>query len=146
MVIVAALQFGIEMFMVRNYAAATVFITAIALTISSGTHRLDVGALVLDRGLDTLIGCGAGLAVYLLMVRRQEASRIHRAIAEVLRRTTTVTTFLADGAESSLAGRAARRPCRRASSICTSPTMPRVMACAPTVRPPTGLPRSSQQP
>lgn len=108
-VIVAALQFGIEMFMVRNYAAATVFITAIALTISSGTHRLDVGALILDRGLDTLIGCGAGLAVYLLMVRRQEASRIHRAIAEVLRRTTTVTTFLADGAESSLAGRAARR-------------------------------------
>lgn len=107
--IVTGLQFCIEMFIVANYAMATVFITAIALTISSGTHRVDVAALVVDRGLDTLIGCGVGVLVYLVMARRQEARRIHTAIADVLKRTVTVTEFLAHGTPTSFAARDARR-------------------------------------
>lgn len=107
--VVAGLQFCIEMYILANYALATVFITAIALTISSGTHRVDVGVLVADRATDTVIGCGVGVLVYLLMARRQEARRIHAAIAEVLQRTATVSEFLARGAPRSLEARDARR-------------------------------------
>ena len=107
--IVVTLQFCIEMFVVANYAVATVFITAIALSISAGTRRVDIGALILDRGLDTVIGCGVGLTVYLLMSRRQESRRIHAEISGVLGHIITVTGFLADGTPRSLAARAARR-------------------------------------
>jgi len=107
--VVVALQFCIEMFVVSNYALATVFITAIALTISAGTHRVDSGALILDRGLDTLIGCGVGVAVYLMMSHRQESRRIHAEIGGVLGHIIEVTEFLAEGKPRSLQARAARR-------------------------------------
>ncbi|WP_099021684.1 FUSC family protein [Mycolicibacterium palauense] len=108
-VVVALLQFAIEMFVVRNYAIATVFITAIALTISSGTHRVDVGGVVADRGLDTVIGCGVAIVVYLVLAPRQEAHRIGEAIAALLEDAATATAFLARGDASSLAARGARR-------------------------------------
>lgn len=107
--VVAGLQFCIEMYVVANYALATVFITAIALTISSGTHRVDIGALILDRGLDTVLGCGVGIAVYLTLARRQEARRVHVAIAEVLARTATATELLACDSPRSIPARSARR-------------------------------------
>lgn len=107
--VVAGLQFCIEMYVVANYALATMFITAIALTISSGTHRVDIAALILDRGLDTVLGCGIGVLVYLTLARRQEASRVHSAIAEVLARTATATEFLAKDSPRSIPARSARR-------------------------------------
>lgn len=107
--VVALLQFGIEMYAVANYALATVFITAIALTISAGTHQVDSGALLLDRGLDTLLGCGVGLAVFLALARRQEGRRIHTEIGVVLRRIVAVSEFLAAETPQSLSARAARR-------------------------------------
>ncbi|MCB1266433.1 MAG: FUSC family protein [Mycobacterium sp.] len=106
---VAGLQFCIEMYIVANYALATMFITAIALTISSGTHRVDIGALILDRGLDTVLGCAVGVLVYLTLARRQEASRLHGAIAEVLARTAGATEFLARNSPRSIPARSARR-------------------------------------
>lgn len=108
-VIVAGLQFCIEIYVVANYALATVFITAIALTISSGTHRVDIGALILDRGLDTALGCGVGVVVYLTLARRQEANRLHAAIAEVLARTATATEFVVRDSPQSIPARSARR-------------------------------------
>ncbi len=107
--VVAVLQFAIELYVVSNYALATVFITAIALTIASGSRRVDITGLVLDRGLDTAIGCAAGIAVYLLVARRQEAHRITGAIVDMLRDVTNVTTFLRRGDACSLAARDARR-------------------------------------
>lgn len=107
--VVAVLQFAIELFVVRNYGLATVFITGIALTIASGVGRTDVGVLMLDRGADTVIGCGVGLAVYLLAVRRQEAHRISESVVGVIDDTIAATRFLADGDADSLAARAARR-------------------------------------
>ncbi|OPX06506.1 hypothetical protein B1790_27210, partial [Mycobacterium sp. AT1] len=56
-VILAALQLTIEMLVVRHYGLASVFITAAALTIATGSHRVDVGELLLARGSDTLVGC-----------------------------------------------------------------------------------------
>ena len=107
--VVAALQFVIELFVVTHYGLATVFITAMALTIASGGGRTDIGELVIDRGVDTAIGCGTGLVVYLLAVRRQEAHRIGEALVAMLGRTSTATGFLARGDAASLASRAARR-------------------------------------
>lgn len=107
--VVAALQFAIELVVVRNYGLATVFITGIALTIASAGGRTDVGVLILDRGADTAIGCGVGLAVYLLAVRRQEAHRIDESVVSALEGTIAATRFLARGDADSLASRAARR-------------------------------------
>nr|MCH9732662.1 FUSC family protein [Actinomycetes bacterium] len=107
--VVFMLQFAIELFIVTNYALATVFITAIALTIATGSRPVDVTELVIDRGLDTAIGCAAGLMVYLLVARRQEVNRISDAIADMLGAATTATLFLARGEVSTLAARGARR-------------------------------------
>ncbi|MGB0970424.1 MAG: FUSC family protein, partial [Mycobacterium sp.] len=107
--VVIVLQFAIELFVVTNYALATVFITAIALTIATGSRRVDVTELVVDRGLDTAIGCAAGVMVYLLVARRQEVNRITEAIDDMLRCTVTITRFLARGEISTLAARGARR-------------------------------------
>ena len=107
--VVAALQFAIELVVVRNYGLATVFITGIALTIAAAGGRTDVGVLMLDRGADTAIGCGVGLAVYLLAVRRQEAHRIDESVVSALEGTIAATRFLARGDADSLASRAARR-------------------------------------
>lgn len=107
--IVVGLQFGIQMYIIGNYAVATVFITAIALTISTGTRRVDVGTLLVDRGLDTVIGCGVGTAVFLLMARRQEARRLTEAIAGVIEHTIRATEFIVSDDVSSLPARDARR-------------------------------------
>jgi len=108
-VVVSLLQFAIQLFILRNYVLATVFITAVALTVASGAHRVDVGRVVTDRGLDTVIGCGVGIAVYLLAVRGQEAQRISQSIVAMMEHTIAATAFLARGEVSSLAARAARR-------------------------------------
>lgn len=107
--IVVGLQFGIQMYIIGNYAVATVFITAIALTISAGTRRVDVGTLLADRGLDTVIGCGLGTAVFLLMARRQEAQRLTESIAGVIEGTIRATEFIINNDVSSLPARDARR-------------------------------------
>ncbi len=107
--VVVALQFVIELFVVTHYALATVFITALALTIASGGGQADIGALIVDRGVDTVIGCGVGLMVYLSAVRRQEAHRLTDALVDMIGHTITTTRFLARGDVASLASRGARR-------------------------------------
>ncbi|WP_431237692.1 FUSC family protein [Mycolicibacterium aichiense] len=107
--LLALLNFVIEVLVVRNYALATVFITTAALTISSGTHTVDVGHLLLARGVDTLIGCAIGLAVYLVAVRWQESTRLTDAIARTLDAAAQVLPYVAAGDTARLAARAARR-------------------------------------
>lgn len=108
-VVLAALQFAIKMSNVRNYALATVFTTATGLTIGSATHPVDVRALLTDRALDTVIGCGIGLLVYLVATRVQESDRVREALGNAMRHVVAVTEFLARGDASSAAARNARR-------------------------------------
>ena len=108
-VVLALLNFTIEILVVRNYALAAVFITATALTISSGSRRVDVGDLLLDRGVDTLIGCAVGLGVYLVMARHQEATRLTDAIANSLDAVVATSAHLAGEDAISLPARATRR-------------------------------------
>lgn len=108
-IVLAALQFAIKMSNVRNYALATVFTTATGLTIGSATHDVDVGRILIDRALDTVIGCGIGIAVYLIAVRLQEADRIRESLRATMRHIVAASTFLAQGDASSLPARRARR-------------------------------------
>ncbi|MDX1892804.1 FUSC family protein [Mycolicibacterium sp. 050158] len=107
-VVLAALQLAIEMLVVRHYGLASVFITAAALTISTGARRVDVGELLLDRGSDTLIGCAVGVAVYLVASRFQESTRLPDAIAVVVAAVADSLPHLAADT-ASLAARGARR-------------------------------------
>lgn len=107
-VIVAALQLTIEMLVVRHYGLASVFITAAALTIASGSHRVDVVELLLARGSDTLVGCAVGVAVFLVLSRFQESTRLLDSIADTVNAVAaTVPHLAADTA--TLAARTARR-------------------------------------
>ncbi|MEN1970808.1 FUSC family protein [Luteimonas sp. MJ204] len=73
---VMALQFVVEMLVVRNYALAVVFITSAALLLASGGQLIESpGAFVLARGVDTAIGCAIALLVFRLLPARPAAAR-----------------------------------------------------------------------
>jgi Fusaric acid resistance protein-like len=108
--IIATLQFTVEMLIVRNYTLAAVFITPLALTIASGGHRVDdVGGLLFARGMDTLIGCVLALVVYLVVGRRQKPWHVPEAVARVLDAVAATSHHIAIGAVSTESARAARR-------------------------------------
>jgi uncharacterized membrane protein YccC len=97
--IVGTLQFLIEMFVVRNYTVAVIFITPAALTIASGGHHIaDVPAMLLARGIDTAIGCAVALLVLWLTRRGQPAARPAESIASTLDAVGVVVRHLAAGA------------------------------------------------
>ena len=69
--LLAGLQFGVEMIVVRNYAAAAILITPLALTIGwVGGGRVGADDVVGDRIVDTLIAVVVALAVLWLVGRR----------------------------------------------------------------------------
>lgn len=71
--VVAVLQSVAELFVVRNYGFAMIFITPLALLMNLlvGTAPTDV--LLRDRALETLIGAVVGITVALLPTRRAVA-------------------------------------------------------------------------
>jgi uncharacterized membrane protein YccC len=108
--VIFVLQFAIEMVVVRNYALAVVFITAIALTIASGGHRVsNIGELLLARGADNLIGVAVGIAVYLATTRGRDTARLSAALAATEGAVAAVAPHLASGAVLTPPARAARR-------------------------------------
>ena len=107
-VILAALQLTIQMLVIRHYGLASVFITAAALTIATGSHRVDVGELLLARGSDTLVGCAVGVAVFLVLSRFQESTRLLDAIAATVDAVAAAVPHLAADT-ATLAARTARR-------------------------------------
>ncbi|MCL6452806.1 MAG: FUSC family protein [Alicyclobacillus sp.] len=70
-VLVLILQTVVELFIVRNYGLAVVFITPLALTIAEAAHiDVSVPVLVSARLLDNWVGCAIGLAAGLLLWRK----------------------------------------------------------------------------
>lgn len=107
---IMALQFTIEMIVVRNYGTAVVLITAAALTIASGGQPVDdLGGLLLARGLDTLIGCACALLAFRLLPPRADAHTVSADIGQCLLAVRTVALYLARGEASTPPGRDARR-------------------------------------
>lgn len=97
--IIGALQFLIEMFVQRNYTLSVVFITPAALTIAVGGHPVtDLSGLLLDRGLDTVIGCAVALLVLRLPMRGPASTGPADGIAATLDAVVTVAGHLSTGA------------------------------------------------
>src|SRR5690606_2671896 len=108
--VVMALQFVIEIAVVRNYAIAVVFITGAALTIGSGGHPVDdIPGLLLARGLDTLLGCACALLAFRLRPPRGDARKLGDGIAQCLLAIRDACRVLASGDVTSPAARAVRR-------------------------------------
>ncbi|MFN6549799.1 FUSC family protein [Mycolicibacterium septicum] len=108
--VIGALQFVIEMYVVRNYTLAVVFITPAALTIASGGQPVDnLGELLLTRGSDTLIGCAVALAVYWATQRLRHPTGLRTAIATTLDAVTNTLPHLAADDTTSPAARTDRR-------------------------------------
>lgn len=88
-----AFQFVIELLVVRNYAAAVVFITPLALTIAHAVGgQTPTLATILERGLDTVLAVAVALTVLFavgrhttLLFARAHARRVVVAMDPVLR-------------------------------------------------------------
>jgi Fusaric acid resistance protein-like len=70
--LLAALQFIVELVVIRNYGLALIFITPLALTIASQGDPGDIGTVVATRVVDTLLGAAIAMLVLLgaLLLRR----------------------------------------------------------------------------
>lgn len=113
---VMALQFIIEMVVMRNYALAVVFITGAALTIASGGHPIQApGAYLLARGIDTLAGCAAALLVFRLIPPPAAQARIPEQLLRTLRAVAAAVSPLARGAVTTPEARTARLQLQHAS-------------------------------
>jgi hypothetical protein len=107
---IAALQFLIELLVIRNYALAVVFITAISLTMASGGHELPgIVPLLWDRAIDTVIGCAIGMGVLLVTAPRAVAVQIPQELAAALNAAREVLNFAAAGDAVSSGAKRARR-------------------------------------
>ena len=110
---IAVLQFAGQLFVVSNHAFAVLFFTAMALltatTVSASTS--DVSQLLVARGLDTMIGCGLGLAV-LLATYRTDSTTVRNALSKTLAAAKSVLPFLSRGEVTSADARVARRRLR----------------------------------
>jgi hypothetical protein len=65
--LVIALQFPTELYMARHYGLALVFFTPLILIMTQLAAPADPGSLIMDRGLETLLGALAGIATALVL-------------------------------------------------------------------------------
>jgi uncharacterized membrane protein YccC len=112
--VVMVLTFAVGYTVARNYTLAVVFITAVALVISTSAHgTADLGGLLLARGVDTAVGCAVALAVFGLLVPKGAATWLSTAIADTLDAVGATTNHLQPGAIGTHAAKAARRDLQR---------------------------------
>ncbi|GAA3666645.1 FUSC family protein [Arthrobacter ginkgonis] len=65
--LVIAFQFPTELYMARHYGLALVFFTPLILIMTQLAAPADPGSLIMDRGLETLLGALAGIATALVL-------------------------------------------------------------------------------
>lgn len=107
---IGVLQFVIEMYVVRNYTLAVVFITPAALTIASGGAAVaNLGEILWARGLDTLIGCAVALLVYWATQRLRAPTALSTAIVRTVDAVEATLPHLAAGDAITAAARTDRR-------------------------------------
>jgi uncharacterized membrane protein YccC len=110
---IAVLQFAGQLFVVSNHAFAVLFFTPMALLMATAVSAStsDVSQLLVARGLDTMIGCGVGLAV-LLATYRTDSTTVRNALSKTLAAAKSVLPFLSRGEVTSAEARVARRRLR----------------------------------
>ena len=108
--LIALVQFTVEMLVLRNYALAVIFITVAALTLATGGLPVeDLGSYLLARGVDTAVGCAVALAVFQLVWPRASAALIPEELVQTLSATGAVAADLAAGEVFSAAAHGRRR-------------------------------------
>ena len=113
--IIMLLQLLIEIVVVRNYALATIFITPIALTVAeAATPAGDITTLLIDRGVDTAIGCAVGLVVLYATSRRDDAG-LRKALDDTMAAARKMLAKLAAGDVTTATARRARIGLRNAA-------------------------------
>lgn len=95
---VTLLQFTIEIWVVLQYGVAAIFITTNALMIAAGGRGFpEIIGLFSARALDTVIGCGVALGVFVLTVPRSASHQICAEIKNTLIAAQRLVTVLAQG-------------------------------------------------
>ncbi|MRG61110.1 FUSC family protein [Agromyces sp. CFH 90414] len=64
-IVVAVAQFGAEVLIGRHYGAALVFVTPLALVVAHLAQPVAVGGLLVDRLVETALGCAVGILAVL---------------------------------------------------------------------------------
>lgn len=90
--IVVCFQGTIELLVTRNYVAAVTLMTPLALVIASQLGVMDTETMMLDRGLDTVIGVGSAVLVLVVsghlgrpeLLLRAHSRRVVIALVDVL--------------------------------------------------------------
>jgi uncharacterized membrane protein YccC len=110
---IVVLQFAGQLFARSNYAFAVFFFTPMALLMATAGSAAtsDVNQLLVARGLDTMIGCGVGLAV-LVATYRTDSTTVRNALLETLAAAKSVLPFLSRGEVATAEARIARRRLR----------------------------------
>ncbi len=72
-VLVAAAQFGAELFVLRNYSLALVFITPLALLMTTMASSVAPRGLLTDRAIETALGVAVGVGATLLWSERERS-------------------------------------------------------------------------
>ena len=94
--LVFALQFSVEMLVVRNYLLAAMFITTTGMLLAcGGVVPADPAGYLLARGLDTLLGCGIALAVLRLMPVRSGRGQLEAELQRCLQALAELNSHLA---------------------------------------------------
>lgn len=110
LVVALVLIFFIQMLAVRNYALAVIFVTPMALLISSaGNPYKPVGEIAGERVLETLVGGVCSVLVIWAAGRRAPIALVRRQFRRSLRSLERLLLLIADGEQSSERGYAARR-------------------------------------
>ncbi len=79
--IVLVLQFLVELFITRHYALAQTFVTPLALLMTEVALPTSPWTLIVDRGVETLLGAGVGMVLVIFM-HGVRALRIEQAAEE----------------------------------------------------------------
>ncbi|WP_037603658.1 FUSC family protein [Streptacidiphilus rugosus] len=113
LLVIAVCQVGAEATITRNYWAAQVFVTPMALMLVSLGSAEPVGRLVTDRWLDTLLGAGLGVLSALVVTNRRAGDRLARALERAEDAQAFALGHLAEGAGTGAVAGADRRIGRR---------------------------------
>jgi hypothetical protein len=70
-ILLTALQFAGEVFVIRHYSIALIWMTPVALMMTEFVAPKPAGVLVFDRAVETTLGAGVAFIVILLTTRRQ---------------------------------------------------------------------------
>lgn len=113
-VLLAGAVLATQILVRRNYAAAAAFITCSALLITGAeASRSEVRTLLEARAVDTAIGCGVAIAVFVLVSRKDAAGWLPSALADTVDAAATAAGHLSPGLVTSPAGLRARRDLQR---------------------------------